>query len=172
MKKSYISPKIEKKESQKSGYGLFAKKDIAKNEVVIDFSQGPGRFISNQEMEELYKKHYDYGIQTGDNMFFAATDDGELEAADFLNHSCDPNCGIKNFLMIVAMRDIKSGEEITFDYAMSESSDFSMPCACAALDCRKMITGNDWKMPKLQQKYKGYFSDYLQEKIDKLDKSK
>ena len=92
----------------------------------------------------------------------------EWEEADFINHSCNPNCGIKGHLQIVAMRDIESGEEITFDYAMTESSDYSMDCKCGAKNCRKTITGNDWKLPILQKRYNGYFSNYIQIKLMNL----
>jgi len=42
------------------------------------------------------------------------------EAGDLVNHSCDPNCGLVGAVLVVAMRDIEPGEEITFDYAMSD----------------------------------------------------
>ena len=162
---SYISSKLEKRRSPKGGYGLFACKKILSGEPVVDFSQGPGRYVATQEMDRLYDQGYDYGIQVGDDAFFAATQDAELEAVDFLNHSCDPNCGIKGSLQIVAMRDIAPDEEITFDYAMSESSDFTMDCACGSLHCRGTITGGDWTRKDLQEKYRGYFSEYLENKI-------
>jgi len=63
------------------------------------------------------------------------------------------------------MRDIEPGEELTFDYAMTESTQYSLKCECGAKNCRKLVTGDDWKILKLQKKYCGYFSNYLQEKI-------
>ncbi len=51
-------------------------------------------------------------------------------------------------LSITARRDIKPGEEITFDYATSETYEgFEMKCFCNNKECRKMITANDWKNP-------------------------
>ena len=165
---SYFSPKIEKRKSQKGGGGLFAREKISTGEVVIDFSTGSGSIIPMRDMDNLYSRGFDYGIQVGENEVFAATDDQELEDADFLNHSCDPNCGIGGSLKIVAMRDIEAGEEITFDYAMSESSHYEMPCRCGDKICRSVITGEDWKRSDLQKRYKGYFSDYLAKKIGDL----
>jgi len=75
---------------------------------------------------------------------------------------------IKDKLKIVARKDIDVGEEITIDYAMMESSDYSFKCNCGFLKCRGVVTGNDWKIPELQNRYSGYFSGYLQEKIDKF----
>lgn len=104
-------------------------------------------------------------IQVDNDLFFVATNKKELEAADHINHSCNPNCGINGTLKIVAMKDIGPGEEITFDYAMCESSKYEIKCACGSSNCRKTISGNDWKKRKLQKKYCGFFSDYLKRKI-------
>ena len=162
---SYSSPKVERRNSGLDGKGLFAKQHISKDELLIDFSSGPGKFISLKETDALYDKEYDYMIQVDADLFFAAMNDNDLEDEDFINHSCEPNCGIRGSLQVVAMRDIEPGEEITFDYAMTESSDYSMPCKCGRKNCRRIITGNDWKNEKLQQKYAGYFSEYLKKKL-------
>src|SRR3989344_190207 len=132
MKKSYLSSKVEIGGSGIEGKGLFAREKIYKDELVIDFSTGPGTILkAGEEMAEtLFAKGYDYMIQVGEDELFAATQNDELEDVDFLNHSCDPNCGISGALKIVAMRDVKPGEEIAFDYAMSESTDYEMDCLC------------------------------------------
>ena len=69
---------------------------------------------------------------------------------------------------MTATRDIKKGEEVTYDYAMTDADyDYSFKCNCGSKDCRKVITTNDWKSPALRRRYKGYFSWYVQGKIDK-----
>ena len=101
------------------------------------------------------------------NLFYGATNLNELEEADFLNHSCNPNCGVRNKLEIIAMREINKDEEVTIDYAMTESFKYKMKCNCGMSNCRKIITGKDWKINKLQEKYKEFFSKYLKKKIEK-----
>lgn len=162
--KSYISFKVKLSKS-KNGKGLFALEKTRKGELIIDFSKGPGKFLTTKEADKFYEKDNDYMIQVDDDLFFAVTDQEELEDADFLNHSCNPNCGIDGTLRIIAMRDIEPGEEITFDYAMCESSDYKMECNCGSSDCRKVITGNDWKIDELQKRYKRFFSYYLEKRI-------
>ena len=164
---TYASPKIEVKDGGIEGRGVFAKEKIFKAEVVFDFSGGAGKLINTLEMNELLQKGSDYGIQIDDDLFFAATAPEEMEAGDYLNHSCEPNLGIKGSLKMVALRDVEPGEEVAFDYAMSESSNYQMTCRCGAPACRQVITGEDWKIKELQQKYRGYFSDYLTRKIEK-----
>ena len=69
----------------------------------------------------------------------------------------------------MALRDINSGEEITFDYATVVAEWVGMDpitCNCGATDCRKIILADDWQKLALQKKYAGYFSHYIQDKID------
>ncbi len=46
----------------------------------------------------------------------------------------------------------------------------SFECLCSSPVCRHTVTGNDWMLPELQKRYKGYFSPFLQHRIDKLGK--
>ena len=148
-----------------SGRGLFAREKIKKDELLISFESGKGKFINSEEADKLYAKGNDHILQVDDDLFFAATNPSEYETEDHINHSCNPNIGIDGSLKFVGMRDINLCEELTFDYAMSESSDYQMKCNCGSKNCRKVVTGNDWKITELQEKYRGYFSDYLAKKI-------
>jgi hypothetical protein len=72
---------------------------------------------------------------------------------------------------LVAMRHIFPGEEICFDYAMSDSNPYDeFDCVCGSSHCRGQFTSRDWQHPELQKRYAGYFSPYLQHQIDqKID---
>jgi len=161
---SYISPKAARQESGIAGNGLFAVANIQKGEIVVDYTGGLGKYVGFGEAERLWNQGIDYGMQVDDDLFFIG-EGTEVEDVDYINHSCDPNCGINGRLQVVAMREIARGEEIAFDYAMSESCSLRMECRCGSAGCRKVITGNDWKLPALQKRYSGFFSDYLQKKI-------
>jgi hypothetical protein len=79
--------------------------------------------------------------------------------------------GIAGQLTLVALRDIAIGEKISVDFATINSSEYlEMDCQCGASNCRKRITKDDWQIPTLQEKYKGYFIPYLQRRIDALKK--
>jgi hypothetical protein len=65
----------------------------------------------------------------------------EIEDSFFFNHSCEPNAGIKGQIFLIAMRDIRKGEEVTFDYAMclhetKEARQYRMKCRCESPNCR------------------------------------
>ena len=67
------------------------------------------------------------------------------------------------------MRDIKTGEEITFDYAMCDGSIYDeFTCYCGSEHCRGSVRGNDWMRPELWEKYDGYFMPYLARRIEAL----
>src|SRR5579872_3758479 len=132
---SYISSKTKVKKS-KNGFGIFATQYIKKGELIADFSDGMGKYLKTKDADKIYDRGLDYMLQVDDDLFFAATTKKEIEEPDLINHSCNPNCGIKGALKIVAMRNIKKGEEITFDYAMSESSNYKFKCNCDATNCR------------------------------------
>jgi len=168
---SWLNPKLIVKKSSIDGKGVFAKKSIRKGEIVAVFG---GLVIRKEEYAKLtrgkFKKAESYGICLGGGFYLITSREGRLEKADRFNHSCRPNAGIKGQITLVAMRSIKPGEEVTFDYATTECEESSFKCNCRNKDCRKIITGNDWKNQLLQKKYKGYFSHHLQEKINESKK--
>lgn len=162
---SWISPKVIKAQPSKlAGRGLFAKEDIQKDELI---SVKAGHIIDYQTL--LANKHVINGAeaQLSDDLYLAPASPEEYESTmNFCNHSCNPNSGVGGNIMTVAIRDIKAGEEITLDYAMHVSNpEYTMACNCQSEDCRKIITGEDWKIPQLQKQYAGYFSWYLGQKI-------
>ena len=65
-----------------------------------------------------------HALQIDDDLFLASTP--PFDSADFVNHSCDPNCGIVGSVLLVTMRDVEAGEELCFDYAMTDSDDYDM----------------------------------------------
>jgi hypothetical protein len=74
---------------------------------------------------------------------------------------------MRNATTIVAMRDIAIGEELTFDYAMSDASDYDeFDCNCRTSLCRGRVCADDWRIDTLRHRYKGFFSPYIQRKID------
>jgi len=105
------------------------------------------------------------GIQIDDDFFICPSTIKEMRLSGIFNHSCDPNIAYSNSITFVAIRDIESGEELTFDYATSESFFKPFKCNCGSKACRIVIKPDDWKNPKIQKKLGRYFSPYLKEKV-------
>src|SRR5213592_4088555 len=163
---SYLSPKAEVRESKIHGRGLFATADIAKDEVV---AVKGGHIVTREFLRrEITPKLGPVEIQIDDDLFIAPVTEEERELSMlYSNHSCDANLGVRGEITFVAIRDIRAGEELTHDWAMTDDDDYSMECNCGANSCRKVLTGKDWQKPELQRKYAGYFSAYLARKISK-----
>ena len=82
--------------------------------------------------------------------------------ANFLNHSCEPSCGIKGRVKVVALRDIKKGEEITIDYSITEIDKlWYMNCNCGSKNCRKVIRSIQFLPKKIYNKYTPYVPTYF-----------
>lgn len=117
--------------------------------------------------KEIEKPDGYWGYPISDEFVLAPLNDQEVESVMmFLNHSCEPNVGILGQIIFVAMRDIDRGEELTTDYAMFGANPKPMRCNCRSAGCRGLITDSDWKIGELQEKYRGYFSSYIQLKIN------
>lgn len=99
-----------------------------------------------------------------DHVLWTAQSDQSV--ADWVNHSCDPNCGLQGQIGLVAMKDIRPGEEVCFDYAMCSTSDLDeFDCACGSKNCRLRVRADDWKNPLLQLRYRGFFSPFIEKLI-------
>ena len=166
---TYFSNKTEKRASSIQGRGLFSTDTIKKGEIVV--VKG-GYVLTKNRRDEIGKELGPSEIQITENLFIGPTTEDEREGGMMhLNHSCEPNLGLQGQIVYVALRDIAVDEELTFDYAMTDDDPSEiMKCQCGAESCRRVITGVDWKKPEIQRKYDGYFSWFIQRRIDAAKK--
>jgi uncharacterized protein len=140
------SDRIEIRDS-KFGKGLFAIKDIEQGMVLCKVS-GNEKKLNLYETTLLGEKE-SHTIQIDfDKYLFCEP--------PFLysNHSCNPNCGINSDLEMFALRKIKAGEELLWDYSTSMlERHWTMPCSCGEKACRRIITDFDLLPTELQLKY-------------------
>src|SRR5215472_1242211 len=160
---SYLSPKVAVQPSAIQGRGLFAIAPISAGELVCV----KGGYIYRGETLRAMGPWYQAAeIPIGDDLFIGPVTEDEREGSMiYSNHSCDPNVGVQGQIVFVAMRDIEVGDELTHDWAMTDDDSYEMECNCGAVSCRRIITGQDWCKPELQEKYKGFMSSYLAAKI-------
>lgn len=160
---SYLSPKTAVQESGVHGRGLFALERIAKGEIV---AVKGGYIFARRTLDEIKESLGPAEIQIADDLFIGPLIQHEREGSMiFSNHSCEPNIGVQGQIVFVAMRDINVGEELTHDWATTDDDEYEMNCNCGAADCRRIITGQDWRRKDLQEKYGDYMSWYLLRKI-------
>ena len=127
-----------------SGQGSFATRDICKGEFITVLK---GRPVTAAEYPSVCQKSgltLDDPLQIQTNLFLI------LEASSkAINHSCDPNVCIREESSVYARRNIKKGEEITYDYSTTVglNEHWQMPCCCGSTQCRGQI-GNIATLPK------------------------
>ncbi|AGK57099.1 nuclear protein SET [Hyphomicrobium denitrificans 1NES1] len=140
---------------------VVAREAIAKGELIVVWS---GTLVTGEELNGMPPTVRRYSLQVEENQYLVSLSD--CEPPDYVNHSCDPNSGLSGQITLVAMRDILPGEEITYDYAMSDGSPYDeFTCSCGSPHCRGHVSGEDWRRSELWQRYAGYFSPYLQRRI-------
>jgi hypothetical protein len=163
---SYLSPKLESRPHPEKGVcGVFCREPVARHEVVALWG---GRILSASEIDRDMPNFTQQVLQI-EEAFYLMTPN--MEPADCFNHSCEPNVGLTGQIGLIAMRDIRAGEEACLDYAMCDGSSYDeFDCSCGTPSCRRHITGEDWKRPELWDLYEGYFSPYIQRRIAQLKK--
>jgi len=159
--RNYLLPLAEAREIPPKGFGSFAVNPIPMGTIVATFG---GNVLNRINFETYPLEQRSRSIQIDVDQFVLGPD--SREPGDSINHSCSPNCGMRNATQLIAMREIAVGEELTYDYATSDTSDYDeFECACGSDNCRARVSGNDWKLPDLQSRYQKIFSPYVQRKI-------
>ncbi|MFA5841689.1 MAG: SET domain-containing protein-lysine N-methyltransferase [Candidatus Paceibacterota bacterium] len=143
------------KDTTNKGRGLFTEDKINKGEVVFDLAKN-GTVYEVEKASDLPFVAKNHAIQFAPDKYIYS------EIGSCINHSCNPNTGVKGLFKLVAMRDIEAGEEIVYDYDMTENSDWVMEdCLCDSKNCRKIIRGYRFLPNEIKEKYREYTSDWL-----------
>ena len=138
------------------GKGVFAASRIRRGTLLVRYS-GRAKWIW-----DIPENLWDHCVQVGYDRYVVPR---RSSYGWYLNHSCDPNCFIRNGGEIVAMRDIEKGEEITFDYSTNVGWDgFAMKCSCGSGNCRKVVWSY-WHLGRtVRERYGKNVSSYLIER--------
>jgi SET domain-containing protein len=140
------------KKSNIDNKGLYASKNIKAEQIVIHYK---GKLVTKKEVEKNPKFDNDKAIYLFNiNNRYDLDGDFEYNDARLINHSCNPNCevngkGLK--LWIFALRDIKKGEELSYDYGFGYDEDYKQfVCKCGAKNCVGYIVreGSRWRIKK------------------------
>ena len=173
------------------GMGLFVYAGIPKGEVVWAEPKNTGRIsaaVRKREWIEALppasrKAYCHFMYKTGEDEYQSLAEFDEepveeypnvrtIDVSSYMNHSCSPTCwfvhgGDRYEGVMVAVRDLVPGDEITYDYCTSEDCDLTpaWDCHCGAGDCRGLVEFKDWQLPELQERYRGHFQPHIAAKI-------
>lgn len=142
-------PPFEIRSSRIAGKGAFATRKIRKGERLIEYV---GERVTHAVADARYDDEHD---ETHHTFLFTVNRTTVIDAAvggnasRFINHSCDPNCEsviARSRVYIEAIKRIRPGEEITYDYAYlrdgtetEEEETGKYGCRCGAATCRGSI---------------------------------
>ena len=151
-----LHPSISVEFSSIQGNGLFALDIIPMGTVIWELDDNHPKY-SAAEFRKLPTEIQSLCYWGGDG-FICIHDNGE-----YMNHSCDPNCWFQGDTVMVARRTIMPGEEVTYDYAMSDivsSFHDGLTCLCHATGCRGRLQAHDILLPELQRLYAGHLPSW------------
>ncbi len=166
-----MSSRLLIKNTNKYGQGVCANKDIKEGEIIRKFK---GEIISLKECLKRVKRGImgnDDGFQIGNEKYLVLDN-----ISIYFNHSCNPNGAFRKDTELVAIKNIKKGQEITYDYSTTvgpniTSKMWTMPCNCKSKICRIEI-GNVLTVPKnILRKYlnKGLLQNYIVEQLKNIN---
>lgn len=139
------SPTIVRR-SRIQGRGVFATRDLAEGECIIEYT---GVLLTHAQADaqcddESMRRHHTFLFAVDGRHVIDASRSGN--DARFINHSCEPNCEsviVRRRVFIHALRDIRAGEELLYDYWYVTDGDYTLddlrrvyPCSCRAPTCR------------------------------------
>jgi uncharacterized protein len=130
MKKKDRLAKNTKPKRSSAGIGLFAMENIKKGEFIIEYV---GEIMTRKEADEAGGK---YLFETSSNRVI----DGSARSnkARYINHACKPNAEVeieRGHINAYAIKNIKEGEEVVYDYGKEYTDEYCKPCLC--FSCKK-----------------------------------
>ena len=143
------------KKSSIDNRGLYASRDIKDRTKIIEYK---GKVVTKKEAEDNPKFDNEKAIYLFNiNKKYDLDGDFKYNTARLINHSCDPNCevfgtGLK--VWVYAIRDIKKGEELSYDYGFGFDKDFKdFPCKCGSKKCVGYIVREEsrWRLKKFKE---------------------
>jgi SET domain-containing protein len=132
-KQTVDASKVIVRQSSIHATGCFAACDIKKGDKVIEYV---GPHISKEASAKECENENVYIFTLNDKVDINGNVD--WNPARFINHSCAPNCESENddeHIWILAIRDIKAGEELTYNYGFDIPEYQDNPCNCGAAEC-------------------------------------
>ena len=118
------------------GYAVYSKKFYSQGSPIMRFT---GKIIHYKDLPAIENESDDRYVQVGPKSYMGPSGGQD----DLVNHSCEPTAGLRftnNEIMLIAIVDIKPGDEITWDYSTTmDEDDWEMDCECGSSRCRRRI---------------------------------
>jgi hypothetical protein len=175
---SWVTPKVRVQVDPGKGKGLYVIEPIAAGEPVCTWDYAAykkkTKTYSREEIEATPEPVRSvlirYSWMLGPNEYDSIEDPGD-DISFCYNHSCEPTTwfAVNDDSSLIAIRDLKVGDELTYDYATTETENSfhaGMQCLCGSAKCRGVLSGKEHQDPAFVEQYKGRFSTFIQSLLD------
>jgi uncharacterized protein len=150
------SADVSVRESRIHGQGVFAKRAFLKGDMVLEIDDSDP-VLDRAKLTPEQEIFIDVFVTVDGTQKVTRMKSPER----FINHSCEPNTYVRTDMSsgvrrIWALRNLRRGEELTWDYALNIWEEWigPVPCHCGAENCRRIIQGNYFTLPKgIQRRY-------------------
>lgn len=150
------------------GTGVFAATRIAAGSLVVSFGGTATDWVGVTRLDPSRRSR---SLQVDDDRFLAGPP--TAEPGEQVNHSCSPSCRLRNAVQLVAARDLEPGDEITYDYATSDTAPYDeFACDCLSASCRGTVRADDWADRRVQQRLDGWFAPHVARRIRDLARAR
>jgi len=136
--------KVIVRKSKVHGTGVFAAKNLKKGERIIEYvgdivTKKQSDKVAEEQLEKSANHTKDGGVYIFElNKRYDINGNVSWNSAKYINHSCEPNCETEGddwHIWITALRDIKKGEELGYDYCYDIDNWQEHPCRCGSKSC-------------------------------------
>ena len=143
-KNKSISEYVVVRNSKIHNKGVFAKKDIPKGTRVIEYvgekiTKAEAQKRAEKQLEKSKNHTADGGVYIFElNKKYDIDGKVSWNPAQFINHSCNPNAEAeieRGHIWIIAIKDIKKGDEISYNYGYDFDEYKDHPCKCGSKNC-------------------------------------
>ncbi len=147
------------------GLGIRIGEDVKKGEIIA-YIKGTLKFKTIRSKKDSLS--YPNWIGVANNQWI-----DPHKPFKFINHSCNPTVGVKGRVSVVALRDLKEGDEITLDYSTVEGDEmWEMKCTCGEPNCRKVVRSIQYLPARQFNRYLPYVPTYFKNLYLRISKSK
>ncbi len=140
------------------GLGVFAAVDFSQGERLLPIDDS--HVIDDEHPVPPGEEHHCDYLERGKTVWMQVPE-------RYINHSCRPNVYVRTYggvRYVVALRDIRAGEEIAYDYSVNGYGDVVWHCACGDPRCRRLIHAGFFQLPlELQREYLPLLDDWFRD---------
>ena len=135
---------------------MFAVRNLSKD-TIVGLAERLGEKMYPWEvyaqLDSASKRMIDKYCASSEEGFWGPDDINYLSLPWHMNHNCSGNVGFDEQGNFITIRYVRTGEELSYDYGLLITNPrFKLRCKCGSPECRKTITGNDWKNPAYRRK--------------------